>query len=96
MALTVTSVAKAYPGAGIVQSYFTFTASGSGDTTTLTVVGGTPYKIEFMDANANQIVTSPPTVGAWTIASGNSSSTMTANAGGVVTNGRVIITSSGF
>jgi hypothetical protein len=95
MAITLTLINKAYLGAGAVMNIFSLTATGAGDTLSVGVTGGTPYKAEFMDANANQIITSPPTFGTWTTSGGLSTSTLTANAGGVVTNGRMIVFSGG-
>lgn len=91
MALTLTPANRAYLGSGVAIQVYSMTATGSGDTATLYVTGGIPTKVEFMDANANQITSSPPTCGSWTTSGGSSSCTITANAGGVVTNGRCLV-----
>lgn len=91
MALSTTLVNKYYLGGGGTIAVYQFTASGSGDTLSVSLPGGTPFFAQFMDANANEINTTPPTFGAWTTSGGLSTSTLTANAGGVVTNGRMIL-----
>ena len=95
MALTLTPVNKVYLGQGAAINIYLMTAASSGDTITLTTTGGIPLKVEFMDANANQIATSPPTCGTWSTSGGFSTCTVTANAGGVVTLGRCLVYSGG-
>lgn len=95
MALTTTLINKYYFGGGGVMVVYSFTAAGSGDTLAVTLPGGTPFRTEFTDANANQIVTNPPTFGAWTTSGAVSTATLTANAGGVVTAGRMLLTYGG-
>lgn len=91
MALSTTLINKYYMGGGGVMAVYAFTAAGSGDTLAVTLPGGTPFQTQFMDANANEINTTPPTFGAWTTSGGVSTATLTANAGGVVTAGRMIL-----
>jgi hypothetical protein len=95
MAITLTFINKSYFGAGTTAVVYNFTAAGSGDTLTVTVSGPPPFESNFMDANSNQIVTTPPTFGAWTTTGGSSSATVTANAGGVVTNGKMVLFTAG-
>lgn len=91
MAITLTALNRNYFGAGATAIVYNWTASGSGDTLVVTVSGPPPYEANFMDANGNQIVTSPPTFATWTTTGGSSSSTVTANAGGVATNGKMVL-----
>ena len=95
MAITLTLLNKFYLGSGGVMTIYNWTAAGSGDTLSVTTSGPQPYKCEFMDANSDQITTSPPTFGSWTTMGGSSSATVTANAGGVVTNGKMILIGAG-
>jgi hypothetical protein len=95
MAITLTFIGKSYFGAGIAYLVYDFTGTSSGDTSVVSVSGPPPYKTEFIDANGNQIVTSPPTFGAWTTSGDVSSSTVTANAGGVITHGKMILLTGG-
>ena len=95
MAMTLTYIGKAPVAVGCEFIIYNLTASSSGDTSTVSVAGGQPYKTDFMDANSNQIVTNPPTFGAWTTSNGITSATLTANAGGVVTNGKMLLTVGG-
>lgn len=91
MALTTTLINKYYLGGGGVLAVYAITASGSGDTLAISLPGGVPFYSQFMDANCNEINSTPPTFGAWTTSGGLSTSTLTANSGGVVTNGRMTL-----
>lgn len=91
MAITITPQNKYYLGGAGVVSVYNFTAAGSGDTLSITINGPQPYFVQFMDANSNEVNGTPPTFGAWTTTNGASTSTLTANSGGVLTNGRMIL-----
>jgi len=95
MAITLSQLNKFYFGPSGVMTIYNWTAASSGDTLAVSVPGPQPYKCEFMDANSDQIVSSPPTFGTWTTTGGVSTATVTANSGGVVTNGKMIILAAG-
>lgn len=91
MAITATYVNKFYLGASGVVAVYNFTASGSGDTAVITVPGPQPVFVQFCDANSNEVNANNPTFGAWTTTGGSSSATLTANSGGVVTGGKMLL-----
>lgn len=105
MALSITFIGSQRTGASIVQDFWLFTASGSGDTLSVTI-SGIPLACEFFNPSttssgsggAGQITSSQPTFGAWAAGtvSGTSTATLTANANGVVTNGTMVITHTGM
>lgn len=91
MALTLSGISKGYLGGNILVSVYLYNAAGSGDTLSVTIPGGVPFMTQFSDANGNVIVSNPPTFGSWTTTGGSSAATLTANSGGVITNGRMLI-----
>lgn len=91
MAMTLTPRQKAYLGSGWVRQVYDYTASGAGDTAVVAVPGGYIMATNVFDANHNQVISTPPTFGAWSISGGVSTSTLTANAGGVVTLGTLVL-----
>lgn len=95
MAITISYIG-AQRFANVTQDYYNFSAAGSGDTLSFTVTGKL-FSIEFFDANGNQILSSGPTIGtvsAGTIP-GTNTGTITANSGGVVTNGTMVVAHAG-
>lgn len=93
MALSLTYIGSIKPGPGLIEDVFQFTASGSGDTLSVTV-SGLPissmfYTPQGSSGGTNLIASSPPTFGAFAAGTvpGTYTATLTANSGGVVTNG---------
>jgi hypothetical protein len=95
MAITVANPKIALLAGNMKALFYTFTAAASGDTATIGVQGGVPFLTQFSDGNGNIIVSNPPTFGSWTTTNDGSTATLTANAGGVVTNGGMYILTGG-
>ena len=96
MAITLTLINSYRLGEGGNLLVYTYTGAGSGDTISVGITGSVPHTSHFTDANGNIIVSNPPTFGAWTASGGTATATLTANAGGVVTNGRMVLLTGGF
>ena len=91
MALTLSLPIKGYLAGNLNFVVYNFTAASSGDTITVSIPAAYPFVSLFFDANGNQIITSLPTFGSWTTSGNLGSATLTANAGGVVTNGHMVL-----
>ena len=91
MALTLSQPVKGYLAGNLTMVTYQFTAAGSGDTLTVSIPANYPDLAIFTDANGNTITSSPPTFGTWTTTGGLGSATLTANSGGVVTNGHMVL-----